>query len=40
MRSVKMGANGSMNHASGAGSFSHPTVTTLAGEGYDVGNPG
>jgi len=36
MRWVKSGANGSMNHASGAGGFSHPTVTTRGGKGSGV----
>ncbi|GLO46546.1 hypothetical protein PPUN109347_31090 [Pseudomonas putida] len=36
MRSVKLGAYGSMYHASGAGGFSHPTVTTLGGKGSGI----
>nr|WP_176393461.1 hypothetical protein [Pseudomonas putida] len=36
MRWVKSGANGSMNHASGAGGFSHPTLTTRGGIGSGV----
>ena len=36
MRGVKVGSYGSMNQASGAGGFSHPTVTTLGGKGSGV----
>ncbi|MNP68486.1 hypothetical protein D3C76_1644500 [compost metagenome] len=36
MRWVKLGANSSMNHASGAGGFSHPTVTTRGDKGSGV----
>ena len=36
MRSVKLGTYGAMYHASGAGSFSHPTVTTRGGIGSGV----
>ena len=36
MRSVKLGAYGSMYQASGAGGFSLPTVTTLGGKGSGV----
>ncbi len=36
MRWVKLGVYGSMNHTSGAGGFSHPTVTTRGGKGTGV----
>jgi hypothetical protein len=36
MRWLKVGSNGTMYHASGAGGFSHPTVTTLGGNGSGV----
>ena len=36
MRWLKSGAKGSMNQASGAGGFSHPTVTTRDGKGTAV----
>jgi hypothetical protein len=36
MRWVKLGAYGAMYQASGAGGFSHPTVTTRGGKGSGV----
>jgi len=36
MRWLKVGSYGAMYHASGAGGFSHPTVTTLGGNGSGV----